>query len=53
MGERITVKAIEMIYQDGRTLMQIDLWFEDQEKGGRVFLNTNDFFKLLSGLEKR
>ena len=49
MGEKITVTAIEMIYQEGITLMQIDLWFENQDKGGRVFIDTNDFFKMLSG----
>jgi len=50
MGEKITITGIEIIYQEnGVTLMQIDLWYEDQNKGSRVFINTNDFFKMLSG----
>lgn len=49
MGEQIKITAIEIIYQEGRTLMQIDLWYEYQNKGGRVFIDTNDFFKMLSG----
>ena len=49
MGESIKITAIEIIYQEGRTLMQIDLWYEDQKKGDRVFIDTNDFFKMISG----
>jgi hypothetical protein len=49
MGDQIKITAIEIIYQEGRTLMQIDLWYEDQNKGSRVFIDTNDFFKMLSG----
>jgi len=48
MGEQINIVAIEIIEQEVRTLIQIDLWFEDQEKGGRVFIDANDFFKMLS-----
>jgi len=51
MGERIIIRAIKLIRQDSATLMQIDLWFEDQGKGGRVFLNINDFFKMLCGFD--
>lgn len=49
MGERIKITAIEIIYQEGRTLMQIDLLNEDLNKGSRVFIDINDFFKMLSG----
>jgi len=49
MGESVKITAIKMIYQEGKTLMQIDIWYEDQNKGDRIFIDTNDFFKMLSG----
>jgi len=44
MGEKITIKGIEVIY-DG--LLQIDIWFEDQNKGGRIFVEPDKFFGML------
>jgi hypothetical protein len=48
MGERITIRKIELIDQQSRMLLQIDIWFEDSEKGGRIFVDTKDFFKLIA-----
>lgn len=50
MGENIKVTAIEIIYQEGRTLMQIDLMYEEYNRKERVFIDTNDFFKMLTGI---
>ncbi len=52
MGERITITAIETIVQTDRTLLQIDLWYENQNKGGRIFIDSQDFFKMLSANKK-
>lgn len=54
MGERIFIKQIQIIEQKqmDRTLLQIDIWFEDQDKGGRIFLDTREFFKLLCDAKK-
>jgi hypothetical protein len=49
MGERITIKAIEVIDQpsEKRTLLQIDIWYEDQNKGARLFIDSREFFTML------
>lgn len=49
MGEEIKITAIEVIEQTDRTLLQIDLWYEEQQKGDRTFIDIKDFFKMISG----
>jgi hypothetical protein len=48
MGEKITIKAIEVITQEERTLLQIDIWYEIQKKGDRIFIDSKEFFDLLN-----
>lgn len=50
MGERIIIKAIAVIDQPSlnRTLLQIDIWYEDQDKGARLFVDSREFFTMLS-----
>lgn len=49
MGEEIKITAITyLLDQDGTISLQIDFWFDDQQKGGRMFIDQTEFFKLLS-----
>ena len=50
MGEKITIKNIEVIDQPdlNRTLLQIDIWYEDQERGDRIFIDSREFFTMLA-----
>ena len=49
MGEKITIKAIEIIDQPSlnRTLLQVDIWYDDQDKGARLFIDSREFFNML------
>jgi hypothetical protein len=49
MGEKITIKAIEVIDQPSlnRTLLQLDIWYDDQNKGARIFIDSREFFTML------
>jgi len=53
MGEKITIIKIEILKQEKRTLLQIDIWFEKQKKGGRIFIETGEFFRLINNSPKR
>lgn len=44
MGEEITLQDVQII--QGGTL-QIDIYFEEQKKGGRFFCDPNEFFRKL------
>lgn len=46
MGEKITITAIELIDQENGILLQIDIWYADQNKGERMFMDLSDFFKM-------
>jgi len=48
MGEKITIIKIEILKQEKRTLLQIDIWFEEQKKGGRIFIETGEFFRFIN-----
>ena len=49
MGENIIIKAIEVIDQPSlnRTLLQVDIWYEEQNKGARLFIDSREFFNML------
>lgn len=49
MGEEIKITNITyLLDEDGTISLQIDFWFENQDKGGRMFIDQTEFFKLLS-----
>lgn len=49
MGEKITIKGITIIDQPSEKLMllQIDIWFDEQNKGGRIFIDSKEFFRMI------
>jgi len=53
MGEKITIIKIEILKQEKRTLLQIDIWFEKQKKGGRIFIETGEFFRFINNSPQR
>ena len=50
MGENVIIKAVTVIDQPAinRTLLQIDIWYEEQNKYTRIFIDSREFFTLLS-----
>lgn len=54
MGESINVIRIEVIKQDrpdfglNRTLLQIDFEYSESKTKGRIFIDSQEFFKLIS-----
>jgi len=53
MGEKITITAIEILIQDrpdlnlNRILLQFDFEYEESKRKERMFIDIQDFFKLL------
>lgn len=48
MGEKIDIVGVEMIFYDDRALIQIDLFYPEQNRGDRTFIELDKFFKMLS-----
>ena len=46
MGEKIEIKAVEIIYQKDRTLLQID-FCKEGESWQRAFIEVKDFLKMI------
>ena len=46
MGEKIEIKAVEIIYQENRTLLQIDFCKEGQP-WQTAFIEVKDFLKIV------
>lgn len=46
MSEKITIKKVEFIKISNENYYQIDIWFHNQDKGGRIFLSEDEFKKL-------
>jgi len=50
MGEAIIITTIEVIVQEdqNRTLLQIDFEYSESKIKGRIFIDSREFFRLLS-----
>ena len=48
MGESIEITQIEIIPQKERTLLQIDFEYSESKQRGRIFIDTQEFFKKLT-----
>ena len=48
MGEAINITEIEVIIQKERTLLQIDFEYSESKIRGRIFIDSQDFFKKLN-----
>ena len=53
MGESILITAIEVIIQERRTLLQIDFEYSESKTTGRIFIDSQDFFKKLKFSQDR
>jgi len=47
MGEAIIITEIEVIVQENKTLLQIDFEYSESKTKGRIFIDSQEFFKKL------
>ena len=52
MGEKIIITEIEIIVQESRTLLQIDFEYSESKTKGRIFIDSQEFFRKLKTNQK-